>query len=213
MRKDITGFRSGRLVAIEPVEDYITPRGKRRAKWLCQCDCGNQVAVEITNFLRGNSKSCGCLNDELRRERSVVHGGRYDPLYRIWTDMKTRCLNKNCPDYKNYGGRGVTICDEWVNSYDCFRGWALKNGYREIEDSYNCSIDRIDVNGNYTPENCRFATAKQQANNRRNTLFVTAFGERHSLSEWADITGIKYHTLFARIGRLHWEPERALSTF
>ena len=133
------------------------------------------------------------------------HGDRHTRLYSIWTNMKTRCCNESATDYDKYGGRGIGICDEWINDYLAFKNWALSNGYDET-----LSIDRIDVNGPYSPQNCRWANAKTQANNRTNTIFVTAHNQTHSLSEWSSLSGVRYHTLYARLFKLHMSPQEAI---
>ena len=206
------GQRYGRLTVIGDGGYYVYPNGKRRKKWLCQCDCGNKVSVEGTNLKCGNSQSCGCKNTDTIRERSKTHGGRNERLYSIWTNMKQRCMSEKNKSYSDYGARGVTICDEWIESYSLFRDWAISNGYDERLPFYECSLDRIDVDGPYSPDNCRWANAKEQARNRRNTITFSYGDETLSLSEWAERTGIKYHTLFARIYKLGWDFEKAINT-
>ena len=158
-----------------------------------------------SNLKKGNSKSCGCLNMESILDRTVKHGDRHTRLYRIWCNMKGRCYNKNIPGYQRYGGRGISVCDEWLNDYVAFRDWALANGYDD-----SLSIDRIDVDGEYSPYNCRWEDARVQANNRTNTVIIDAHGESHTLSDWAKLTGIKYHTLYARIYKLGISAEEAI---
>ena len=135
----------------------------------------------------------------------LKHGGRYTRLYYIWKTMRQRCNNPNCTKYGIYGQRGVTICDEW-NDFAEFRKWALSSGYTD-----NLTIDRIDVNGNYEPSNCRWATAKEQSNNRRNTFYLECYGERHNLDEWSKITGIGAKLIWERVYR-GWSAEKALTT-
>ena len=135
-------------------------------KWVCKCDCGNEKSYLPQKLRNGTTKTCGCGKVERCKEYTIKyrtkHGGRHERLYHIWHGMKERCLTPTNKDYPNWGGRGITICNEWVNDYATFREWALSNGY---EDSL--SIDRINNDGNYEPTNCRWVTLQEQAKNRR----------------------------------------------
>lgn len=137
----------------------------------------------------------------------LVHGKRHTRLYRIWSDMKTRCNNPNRPKYTRYGGRGITICNKWMSDFQAFYDWSMANGYRD-----DLSIDRIDNDGNYCPENCRWITMREQASNKSTNHFITYEGQTLTMAEWARRTGISREVLKDRICRYGWELERALTT-
>lgn len=183
--------RYGRMVIIKEVEP--TKSGKRRV--LCKCDCGNTKIVGLTHLRCGETTSCGCYRKEQSSVTHKRHGfGDYRyRLYKIWTGIKERCTNPNSTSYSRYGGRGIKVCPEWENDFEPFREWALSSGYSD-----KLTIDRIDVNGNYEPSNCRWATNKEQSNNRRTNVLITYQGETHTVSEWSDITGIAYWKIIQR---------------
>lgn len=176
-------------------------------KYLCQCECGNTKIVSEDNLKREHTKSCGCLIVEAARQRKTdsVYS-KSSKLYRKWTCMRERCRNPKSQNYANYGGRGVRVCDEWQD-YLVFEKWAIQNGYNENHKRGEMTIDRIDVNGDYCPENCRLASAKTQANNTRKNRFLEMDGKRKTLSQWAETFGIPYDLMWNRINR-GWSIEK-----
>lgn len=196
---DLTGKRFGRLIAKEIAEsrNWVV-------YWKCICDCGNTTTVSSAKLRNGKTRSCGCLRKEMTIERNTKHNLRHKRIYNIYCTMKARCYNPNNYEYHNYGGRGIKVCDEWLgeNGIDNFAMWSYKNGYDENADFGKCTIDRIDTNGNYDPNNCRWTTQKVQANNTRTNFYLEHDGEVHSISEWSDILKLDYER-FYRALRVH----------
>lgn len=200
---DLTGKRFGKLTVLNRAPDYGS--GSRRVTmWHCQCDCGKTTNVRGHALRNGHTRSCGCLQPE---SHVTTHGASYTRLYRTWLSMKQRCENPNSSVYSSYGGRGIKICDEWRSAFAPFQSWAFANGYRD-----DLTIDRIDVNGDYCPENCRWADLPTQFNNKRDSICLAYNGESHSIREWSEITGISAPTIRTRIYTRKWSVEKALST-
>ena len=181
---DIKGMRFGKLTVI--CDEH---RKGTHTMCLCACECGNEKLIRKSSLTSGNTMSCGCERNRKSSERAAClnfkHGGEGTRLYKIWVGMRARCQNPSDEHYKNYGGRGITVCPEWSDDFVPFRDWAISNGYRD-----DLTVDRIDVNGNYCPENCRWANAKEQANNRRNNKLYTMRGETKTVAQWTEILGV-----------------------
>lgn len=190
--KDLTGQKFGRLTVIKRADN--NKNGSTR--WLCKCDCGNEKIVEGGHLRSNKIKSCGCLLTDVLIKRNYTHGMTNTRLFHIWQGIKIRCYNKNFEHYKHYGERGITICEEWKDNFMSFYDWAMSNGYKE-----HLTIDRIDVNGNYEPSNCRWVKQAEQSRNRRDTVYITYNGETHTFYEWSKITGINQNTLCTRYYR------------
>lgn len=206
MRKlnDLTGQRFGRFVVIKRGEnEYAGKDRQQKTTWICQCDCGNIKTVWAERLKRGAVTNCGCWHEEKRRERESLQVEKYKEkpqctihdkrLHNIWIGIKERCYTESSDGYKQYGERGIDMCDEWRKrgGFWAFRDWALANGYRE-----DLTIDRIDNNKGYYPDNCRWATYKEQANNTRTVIKINVDGEVHTISEWADILGVSKSRLY-----------------
>lgn len=189
IKKDLTGMRTGRLVVIR-----FSHRNKRGVgMWLCRCDCGNTTILRSDHITCHRVKSCGCWQKEIE-EKGLCHrsqdGESRTRLYSIWYGMKKRCRDSKL---ERYGGRGISVCKEWDESYKAFRDWSLANGYTE-----HLSIDRIDNDGNYEPSNCRWTTAKEQAWNRENGIVLHYRGAELQTRDVVAMTGLKYKTVWQR---------------
>lgn len=176
------------------------------ATWRCRCKCGNTKVLKGSALRGGYSKSCGCIAKERLGDRVRTHGKSKSRLYHIWKNIKARCYNPVSKSYVDYGARGIKMCDEWLNSPEAFMDWAIQNGYSD-----ELTIERIDVNLGYSPENCKFIPSECQKANRRNTL-LTVNGVIKTKAEWAKENNMKLSTLSSRLNKLHWSPERAVFT-
>ena len=200
--KDLTGKKFGMLT---PLYRVGTQNG--HATWMCQCDCGRQKEVAGVSLTNGKTKSCGCQTSEWIAAGKTTHDMSNSRLYRIWSDMKRRCNNARRPHYNDYGGRGIRVCAEWQSSPQAFFQWALSHGYQD-----DMTLERIDVNGNYEPNNCCWIPFEKQALNKRSNHRLQWNGQEITMKEAADLAGIAYSTICSRINFLHWTPEDALST-
>jgi len=191
---DLTGKKFGRIVVLKRVANDKS--GNRR--WLCRCVCGTEKVIGGRHLTSGRTVSCGCYKKELKT--NLIHGMRYSRIYTIWSNMKYRC--KKHPDYM---GRDIRVCKEWEDDFQKFHKWAIESGYSD-----DLSIDRIDNNGNYEPDNCRWVSAKAQANNRRSTNRIYYNGETLSIAEQCRKHGLNYNTVKTRLTR-GWTVEEAMS--
>lgn len=214
---DLSEQRFGRLLVINRAPDHFTKSGTRITMWNCVCDCGNKKVITANALRKGATISCGCYGGEQkskrlaeRNRRNAKHGYSRERLHAIWSGMINRCYNPNNTCFSMYGERGISVCKAWRDDYIVFREWALENGYNQYARYGDCTLDRIDNSKGYSPSNCRWATAEQQANNKRNKIIVSAFGKAQNLKAWAEETGIKYGTLYDRIVVRKWDAERAL---
>ena len=178
---DITGMKFGRLTALYPIE--TEKRG--RLKWVCQCDCGKLTKAKSSELKSGARVSCGCARE--------THGMSKTRLHTIWNSMHCRCERKQTNGYSRYGGRGIKVCEEWKD-FEPFMEWALASGYSEC-----LTLDRIDNDGDYCPENCRWATKEEQCNHQRTNHYITCDGETHTLIQWSRITGVSRDAIYDRL--------------
>ncbi|HDY68331.1 MAG TPA: hypothetical protein ENH85_11145 [Candidatus Scalindua sp.] len=188
------GRRFGRLL----VREY---HGGKASYWQAICDCGTEKLIASISLRNGDSKSCGCLNRELIKKRNFKHGRTHSWEYKSWESMKSRCMNINSPDYKNYGGRGIKVCDRWLT----FENFLKDMGKRSKEET----IERHDNNKDYTPSNCRWATRKEQNNNKRNNVILKHKDISLNVAQWAKKLGISKNAIYKRLRR-GWAIKRAL---
>lgn len=211
-RENLQGSRFGRLI----VNSFHHVDKSGHTYWLCICSCGKQKIVRGSHLKTETIKSCGCLAQELRctvgrrqsgqKYRVKTHGQTNTRLYGIWRSMRYRCRNKNARNYSSYGGRGIKVCREWDSSFTAFYEWSIANGYED-----QMSIDRIDNDKGYRPDNCRWTTRKVQQNNRSVNHNIEFQGTTRTIREWEDILGFPKNLLSKRIIR-NWDVSRALTT-
>lgn len=192
---DMIGQKFGKLTVVS----RACNDKKGQAQWYCECECGGSTITTRYNLISGQTKSCGCILRSHKLSESDIQ------LQAVFTNMKSRCYNKNNTHYKYYGAKGITICEEW-NNINAFREWAYANGYQP-----GLTIDRIDVNGNYEPSNCRWVSMAVQNKNKNNNRSITYKGETHLISEWATIVGIERRTIQYRLDKAGWTVEQALT--
>lgn len=195
------GVKFGKLTTIKEVERIKLPSGQYNRAFLCKCDCGNEKVIRLLHLVRGRIKTCGCLHEH--------HNLSHKPLYKCWRSMKERCYLKSYINADRYLSRGIIVCDEWNNSFLAFKEWALNNGYNP-----SLRLDRIDNNGNYQPNNCRFVTNQENCNNREITFKVNYNGNEYAfmdLMRLKNINDMHYHTIRERIKR-GWNHNKAIDT-
>ena len=189
---DLANKKFEKLTVIKREKDITERNGKKSVAWLCRCDCGKEIIVRGSSLRKGNTRSCGCI---CGKHRHTKHNKK-ERIYNIWSGMKQRCNNPRNQAFKNYGAIGIKVCKEWQESFMNFYNWAMATGYNEM-----LSIDRINVNGNYEPKNCRWATWKIQQNNRRNNHYIEHNGEKHTVKEWSEILNVAETTIHRRLAR------------
>lgn len=196
--RDLTGERFGRLLVLQ--RDGCNKHGQ--VKWYCECDCGTRKHVLGMCLSRGETQSCGCLHRETTANINKSHGMTRTPIYAIWHSMMQRCYDKNIHTFGQYGGRGINVCDKWQQ----FEGFYEDMGNKPA----GLSLERCDVNGDYTPENVVWADAKTQANNRRSNVILEHAGKKQTMQQWCDELGLKIGTVWARLNR-GWSTDKALT--
>lgn len=188
--KNLLGKRFHMLEVISQSEKI-----NKCSRWNCRCDCGQEVTVDCSKLTSGIKTSCGCEKRRMMSELKKIHGMSRTRIYHIWMAMKNRCYRVSSQKYADYGGRGITVCDEW-HSFESFYEWSLANGYNN-----DLTIDRIDNNGLYSPSNCRWATVTIQSNNRRSNRHLTIDGVTRTVAEWSRYSNVRYATIMSRVKR------------
>lgn len=200
--KNLTGKKFGRLTVI----GLTNKKSGRKRYWLCECYCGNTAVVRSDSLVGGKIRSCGCLKkeqDKINLTANWKGHNRYKRLYEIWQSMKKRCLNHNDENYCNYGSRGIDVYNPWINDFDKFKFWAFTHGYQN-----NLTLDRIDNNKGYYPDNCRWVDMKTQCNNRRSNVVISWNGKTQTLKQWSEEMNINYGTLRSRYKDYGFKPPK-----
>lgn len=203
--ENVVGKTYGSITIIEDLGRRVI-RGEKFRYVLAKCCCGNIKEYRLSNVK--TRKSCGCLTLSIIKSKGVTHGMSKSRMFSIWTNMKNRCSNPKLEVYKRYGGKGIRVCDEWFKSFEAFRDWAYQNNYSDT-----LTLDRYpNRNGNYEPSNCRWATNKQQQNNKNTNYYVSYKGEVFTITELCDKYNLVYTRVHARIMELGWDVDMAVET-
>lgn len=200
LASEFIGRKYGRLT----VKEQLPPDKHKKIHWRCECECGGTATPSTRALTTGNTTSCGCLKKELLGDRSRTHGSSRSGAYRSWCAMKDRCYRETNQDYPLYGGRGIKVCDRWLHSFENFLADMGERPY------VRATIERLDTNGNYEPDNCEWATQKTQTRNKRNSHNLTIDGETKSIGEWAELYGIDSRLIWKRVVNLGWSAEDAV---
>lgn len=192
---DLSNQIFGKLKVLKRAENRIEPSGRSKVYWLCRCECNIEKEIEASSLKKGKSNSCGCIGKEIMKNLNLSHGMYKSSEYKSWQKMKERCLNPNIERYPQYGGRGIKVCNRWLNSFENF--------YEDMGDrpSKDHSLDRKDVNGDYTPDNCRWITNQEQHYNKTNTLYVEYNGNKKSLSEMCKMYNLNYKSTWKKYNK------------
>lgn len=205
---NLTGKCFGRLRVLSRWNNVVTRGGNSKVTWVCECGCGKRIVVRSGALINEHTQSCGCLKKDraatFLRSLNTTHGQRHTRLYRTWQGMKDRCYATTHKSFHQYGGRGITVCKQWMR-FESFYKWAMANGYSDA-----LTIDRKNGDKDYTPSNCRWATTKEQATNKKTNRRVTCDGKNLTISEWSEITKIPSFTIIDRLNR-GWPVHKALT--
>ncbi len=206
----MTGKKYGRLTVLSRYKNRKSKSGRTEVMWLCKCDCGNIVSLRGVSLRNGNTISCGCYRKECSSQRmhsnNTIHGFGGTRIYKIWQAMIDRCENENNKKYKNYGARGIKVCEDW-HDVRKFAEWAFSNGYKD-----DLTIERLDNNLDYESSNCVWADRYVQNNHTSRNHMITYQGKTQTMAQWSKETGLPYSTIKSRLNKHGWSVERALST-